>query len=92
MFCIKKKKKKGSSQFATPWDARDGYVPPLWPCLVAIGCLWGSAAAGDLLAPAHFLHAPSPAMLLPTSASGFGCFFLFLISDCIWLCSVFNLA
>jgi hypothetical protein len=60
--------------FSTPWAARDGYVPPLLPYLVAIGSLWCSAVAGDLLAPARVLHAPSPVVLLPTSASVFGCF------------------
>jgi hypothetical protein len=60
--------------FSTMWAARDGYVPPLLPCLVAIGILWGSAAAGVSLSPARVVHAPSPAVLLPTSASSFGCF------------------
>jgi hypothetical protein len=60
--------------FSTPWAARDGYVPPLLPCLVVIEILWGSAAAGVSLSLARVVHALSPAVLPQTSASSFGCF------------------
>jgi hypothetical protein len=72
--------------------ARDGYVPLLLPCLVAIGSLWWSAAAGDLLAPARVLHAPSPAVLLPTSATVFGCFLVVNYRLYLAVCSGLDLA
>jgi hypothetical protein len=78
--------------FSTSWAARDGYVPPLLPCLVAIGSLWCSAAAGDLLAQARVLHAPPPAVLLPTSASVFWCYLVLDFRLYLTVCSGVDLA
>jgi hypothetical protein len=78
--------------FFTLWAARDGYVPSLLACLVAFGSLRCSDAAGALLASACVLHAPSPVMLLPTSASVFGCFLVLVYRLYLAVCSVLDLA
>jgi hypothetical protein len=78
--------------FSTLGAARDGYVPSLLACLVVFGSLRCSGATRALLASACVLHAPFPAVLLPTSASVFGCFFVLVYRLYLAVCSVLDLA